>query len=96
MSPMGPVLSNELHGIIDYKFFCLDGEPKFAFVSQDLDNLPKARVNFVDMEWTQCCSAAVIVCRSKSCRPGRRRSMKWSSLPESCRLAFHLFALDSP
>ena len=35
--------------LIDYKFFCFDGEP--LFVKTDLDRFTEHKVNFYDMNW---------------------------------------------
>ena len=37
--------------IIDYKFYCFNGEPKFLYVSQGLENHRTARISFVTLEW---------------------------------------------
>lgn len=37
-------------GLIDYKFFCFDGEPRFIYVSQGLDNHSTARISFYDLD----------------------------------------------
>ena len=36
--------------IIDYKFFCFNGEPKFFYVSQGLENHATARISFYDLD----------------------------------------------
>ena len=41
----------ESEGLKDYKFYCFNGEPKFLYVSQDLDNHEKGRISFVTMDW---------------------------------------------
>lgn len=41
-----------LTGLIDYKFYCFNGEPKFLYVSQGLDgDHALAKMNFVDLDW---------------------------------------------
>ncbi len=39
-------------GLVDYKFYCFDGEPKFLYVSQGLDNHATASISFLNMDWT--------------------------------------------
>lgn len=36
--------------IIDYKFFCFNGEPKFFYISQGLENHATARISFYDLD----------------------------------------------
>ena len=40
----------ETLGIIDYKFFCFNGKPKFYYVSRGLENHETARISFFDLE----------------------------------------------
>lgn len=37
--------------IIDYKFFCFNGEPKFLYVSQGLSDHRTAHISYVSLEW---------------------------------------------
>lgn len=37
--------------LIDYKFYCFNGEPKFLYISQGLANHATARINFVTLNW---------------------------------------------
>lgn len=38
--------------ILDYKFYCFNGEPKFLYVSEGLGrDQKKAKMNFVDLAW---------------------------------------------
>lgn len=39
-------------GLIDYKFYCFNGEPRFLYVSQGLDNHATARISFLSLDWT--------------------------------------------
>lgn len=39
--------------IIDYKFFCFDGIPKFLYVSEGLENHKTARISFYDMNYDE-------------------------------------------
>lgn len=38
-------------GLVDYKFYCFDGEPKFLYVSQGLDNHKTASISFLTLDW---------------------------------------------
>lgn len=38
-------------GMLDYKFYCFNGEPKFLYVSEGLDNHETARISFLTMDW---------------------------------------------
>ena len=37
--------------LIDYKFFCFNGEPKFIYVSEGLSNHKTAKISFADMDY---------------------------------------------
>ena len=37
--------------LIDYKFFCFQGEPKFLYISEGLENHKTARMSFVTLDW---------------------------------------------
>ena len=39
------------HQLIDYKFFCFNGEPRFLYVSRGLENHMTARISFVTLDW---------------------------------------------
>ena len=39
-------------GLVDYKFYCFDGEPKFLYVSEGLENHPTARISFLELDWS--------------------------------------------
>ncbi len=39
--------------IADYKFYCFDGEPRFLYVSTGMSHHETARVNFMNLDWTQ-------------------------------------------
>jgi hypothetical protein len=52
ISPL--VMCEELleEGIIDYKFYCFNGLPKFLYVSKGLEGNPHdAKMSFVDLKW---------------------------------------------
>lgn len=38
--------------LVDYKFFCFNGEPKFLYVSQGLENHNTASISFLYLNWT--------------------------------------------
>ena len=38
-------------GVRDYKFFCFDGEPKYLYLSQGLEDHSTARISFLDIDW---------------------------------------------
>lgn len=40
------------HDLIDYKFYCFHGEPKFLYVSQGLHDHRSARMDFLTLDWT--------------------------------------------
>jgi len=37
--------------LIDYKFYCFSGEPKFLYVSEGLENHETAKISFIDLDW---------------------------------------------
>jgi len=37
--------------MIDYKFYCFNGEPKFLYVSQGLENHSTAKISYVTLDW---------------------------------------------
>ena len=37
--------------LVDYKFFCFNGEPKFIYVSSGLENHSTARIDFLDINY---------------------------------------------
>ena len=39
--------------LIDYKFFCFNGEPKFLYISEGLSNHSTAKISFVDMNYNK-------------------------------------------
>jgi len=38
-------------GLIDYKFYCFNGEPKFLYVSQGLEDHSTAKISFLTLDW---------------------------------------------
>jgi len=39
--------------LIDYKFYCFNGEPRFLYVSQGLSDHSNASMIFMNMDWTE-------------------------------------------
>lgn len=39
-------------GLIDYKFYCFDGQPSFLYISKGLEDHSTARISFVNLDWT--------------------------------------------
>lgn len=39
------------NGLIDYKFFCFDGTPKFLYVSEGLEDHSTAKISFLSMDF---------------------------------------------
>ncbi len=37
--------------LIDYKFYCFNGEPKFLYISHGLSNHATARISYVSFDW---------------------------------------------
>ncbi len=37
--------------LIDYKFYCFDGQPKFLYISKGLENHSTASISFVSLDW---------------------------------------------
>ena len=42
---------SQTKNLIDYKFFCFNGEIKFLYVSQGLENHSTARISFLTTDW---------------------------------------------
>lgn len=40
--------------LVDYKFYCFNGEPKFLYVSEGLENHETAKIGFFDMNFKKC------------------------------------------
>ena len=43
--------SGQPKGLIDYKFYCFNGEPRYLYVSQGLENHATARMSFLTLDW---------------------------------------------
>ena len=39
-------------GLVDYKFYCFSGEPKFLYVSKGLEDHSTASISFLNLDWT--------------------------------------------
>ena len=47
-----PYLENEKgKGLVDYKFFCFNSEPRYLYVSEGLENHSTASISFLDMDF---------------------------------------------
>lgn len=42
---------NSVEGLIDYKFYCFNGEPKYLYISEGLDNHSTAKISFLTTNW---------------------------------------------
>lgn len=42
-----------MRGVVDYKFYCFHGEPRFLYVSQGLEDHATARIAFLDLDWNR-------------------------------------------
>ncbi|CYU77573.1 glycosyltransferase [Streptococcus suis] len=40
------------NSLVDYKFYCFNGEPKFLYVSEGLENHATAKISFLNLDWT--------------------------------------------
>ncbi len=45
-------MENNGGSLVDYKFYCFNGEPRFLYVSTGLENHKTARISFINMDWT--------------------------------------------
>lgn len=43
---------NNSVGLVDYKFYCFNGEPQFLYVSESLDDHSNARISYLNLDWT--------------------------------------------
>lgn len=44
-------MTNGENGLTDYKFYCFNGEPKYLYVSEGMENHETAIVSFLDINW---------------------------------------------
>ncbi len=42
---------SDIVGIVDYKFYCFNGEPKFLYMSKGLENHATAKMCFLTLDW---------------------------------------------
>lgn len=42
----------KIKSLKDYKFYCFNGEPRFLYVSEGLENHSIAKISFLNMDWT--------------------------------------------
>lgn len=40
--------------LIDYKFYCFEGEPRFLYVSEGLEDHSTAKISFLTLDWEFC------------------------------------------
>lgn len=45
-------MENNGKDLVDYKFYCFNGEPKFLYVSEGLENHETAKISFLNLDWT--------------------------------------------
>lgn len=45
---------NDQHELVDYKFYCFNGEPKFLYVSEGLEDHSTAKISFFDLDFKMC------------------------------------------
>ena len=43
---------NQKNGLIDYKFYCFNGDPKFLYVSEGLEDHSTAKISFLNLDFT--------------------------------------------
>ena len=39
-------------GLVDYKFYCFDGKPRFLYISKGLEDHATASISFLNLDWT--------------------------------------------
>lgn len=42
---------SKANSLIDYKFYCFNGNPEFLYISKGLENHKTARISFVTLDW---------------------------------------------
>ena len=40
------------NGLLDYKFYCFNGEPKLLYISEGLEDHSTAKISFLNLDWT--------------------------------------------
>lgn len=48
-----PVGDHSPKGLLDYKFYCFDGEAKFLYISKGLENHATANISFLSIDWQE-------------------------------------------
>lgn len=43
--------NSKLGGLIDYKFYCFNGQPQFLYISSGMENHKTARISFITLDW---------------------------------------------
>lgn len=46
-------MENGSRGLVDYKFYCFNGKPRYLYVSEGLENHATANISFVNIDYTQ-------------------------------------------
>lgn len=44
--------NNQINGLVDYKFYCFNGNAKFLYVSEGMENHKTAKISFLNLDWT--------------------------------------------
>ena len=45
-------MENNEKELVDYKFYCFNGKPKFLYVSEGLENHTTAKISFLNLDWS--------------------------------------------
>lgn len=45
-------IENSKQSLIDYKFYCFNGVPRFLYVSEGLENHATAKISFLSLDWS--------------------------------------------
>lgn len=43
--------TSDSSGLVDYKFYCFNGQPQFLYISKGLENHASAHISFLTLEW---------------------------------------------
>ena len=65
------------NGLTDYKFYCFNGDPKYLYVSNGMDNHETARLSFLTMNWEKLRLADLTILNLKFFLQSLQNSMKW-------------------
>lgn len=44
--------ANQPNGLRDYKFYCFNGQPRFLYVSEGLEDHSTAKISFLNIDWS--------------------------------------------